>query len=56
MVPKYRKQFASDHERSLITAQDSSISNALGEISAAESSVADHSQKCQDDVEQEFKS
>ena len=52
VAPKYRKQFAS--ERSLITAQDSSILNALGEISAAESSVADCSQKCQDDVEQAF--
>ena len=41
-------------ELSLIKTQKSSISSALEEIAAAESSVIDHSQKCQDDVECAF--
>ena len=52
VAPKYRKKIA--NELSLIKTQNSSISSALGEIAAAESSVADHAQKCQDDVEQAF--
>ena len=39
---------------SLIMTQDSSISSALGEIAAAETSVANNTQKCQDDVEHVF--
>ena len=38
----------------LIKTQRSSILNALGEIAAAESSVTDQAQKCQDDVEHVF--
>ena len=52
VAPKYRKQLAS--EMSLITTQDSSISSALEEITAAEANVENHAQKCQDDVEQTF--
>ena len=52
VAPKYRKQLAS--EMSLITTQDTSISSALEEITAAETNVENHAQKCQDDVEQTF--
>ena len=52
MSPKYREKVIS--ELSLIKTHESSISSALGEIAAAESSVADHAQKCQDDVEHAF--
>ena len=51
-APKYREKVTS--ELSLIKMQRSSISNALGEIAAAESSVTDQAQKCQDDVEHAF--
>ena len=51
-APKYREKVTS--ELSLIKTQRSSISNALGEIAAAESSVTDQAQKCQDDVEHAF--
>jgi uncharacterized protein YbgA (DUF1722 family) len=47
-----RKSLTSCHSR--IKTQNLSISSALGEIAAAESSVADHAQKCQDDVEHAF--
>ena len=52
VAPKYRKQLAS--EMSLITTQDSSVSSTLEKIAVAESSVADHTRKCQDDVEHTF--
>ena len=52
VAPKYREKVA--NELSLIKTQKLSISSALGEIAAAESSVADHAQKCQDDVELAF--
>ena len=39
---------------SQITAQESSISNALGEITAAETNVENYAQKCQDDIEHAF--
>ena len=52
VAPKYRKQLAG--EKSLITMQELSISSALGEIAAAESSLESHAQKCQDDVEHTF--
>ena len=52
VAPKYRKQLAG--EMSLITTQELSISSALGEIAAAESSLESHAQKCQDDVEHTF--
>ena len=52
VATKYRKEVAS--ELSLIKTQKSSVSSALGEIVAAESNIADHAQKCQDDVEQAF--
>ena len=52
VAPKYRKQLTS--EISQITARESSISNALGEIAAAETSVENYAQKCQDDIEHTF--
>ena len=52
MATKYCKKFT--HETSMIKTQKSSILNDLGEISAAESSVTDQAQKCQDDVEHVF--
>ena len=52
VAPKYRKKVA--NELSLIKTQNLSISSALGEIVATESSVAAHAQKCQDDVEHAF--
>ncbi|MCG8624865.1 MAG: hypothetical protein MJE68_23060, partial [Proteobacteria bacterium] len=52
VAPKYRKKVA--NELSQIKTQNLSISSALGEIVATESSVADHAQKCQDDVEHAF--
>ncbi len=52
VAPKYREKVA--NELSLIKTQNLSILSALGEIAAAESSVADHAQKCQDDVEHAF--
>ena len=50
--PKHREKVIS--KLSQIKAQKLSISSALGEIAAAESSVADHAEKCQDDVEHTF--
>ena len=52
VAPKYREKIVS--KLSLIKMQKMSISSALGEIAAAESSITDHSQKCEDDVEQAF--
>ena len=52
VAPKYREKVT--NKLSLIKAQKSSISSALGEIATAKSSIADHAQKCQDDVEQAF--
>ena len=52
VTPKYRKKVT--REMSLITAWESSISSALGEIEAAETNVESHAQKCQDDVEHTF--
>ena len=52
VAPSYRKKLGS--QKSQITAQESSISNALGEIEAAETNVENHAQKCQEDVESTF--
>ena len=52
VAPKYRKQLTS--EMSQITARESSISGALGELVVAEINVENHAQKCQDDIEQSF--
>jgi DNA-binding beta-propeller fold protein YncE len=52
VAPKYRKQLTS--EMSQVTARESSISSALGEIVAAETNVENHAQKCQDDIEHAF--
>ena len=52
VAPKHREKVIS--ELSLIKTQKPSILSALGEIVAAESSIADHVQKCQDDVEHAF--
>ena len=52
MAPKYRKKLS--NKISQITARDSSISSALGEIGAAETNVESHAQKCQDDIEHTF--
>ena len=52
VAPKYREKIT--NKLSLIKTQKSSISSALGEIATAKSSIADHAQKCQDDVEQAF--
>ena len=52
VAPKCRKKVIS--ELSLIETQQSSISTALGEIEAAESSISDHAERCQDDVEHAF--
>ena len=52
VAPKYREKVA--NELSQIKTHNMSISSAIGEIEAAESSVADHAQKCQDDVERAF--
>ena len=52
VAPKYREKITS--KLSMIKTQKSSISSALGEIAAAEGSIADHAQKCQDDVEDKF--
>ena len=51
-APKYRKQLTS--EMSQITVQESSISNALREITAAGTNVENYAQKCQDDIEHAF--
>ena len=53
VAPKYRKKVTNDLLQ--IKAKKSSISSILGKIAATESSVADHAQKCQDDVEHAFK-
>ena len=52
VAPKYREKLVS--EVSLVKTQDSSISSALGEIIAAETSITNNVQKCQDDVEHAF--
>ena len=52
VAPKYRKQLTS--EMSEITAWESSISNALGEIAAAETNVENYAQRCQNDIEHAF--
>jgi ElaB/YqjD/DUF883 family membrane-anchored ribosome-binding protein len=52
VAPKNREKVIS--KLSQIKAQKSSISSALGEIAAAESSMADSAQECQDDVESTF--
>ena len=52
VAPKYRERLGG--EMSLIKTQGSSISSALGKIVAAETSVANHTQKCQDDIEHAF--
>ena len=52
VAPKYRKKVTS--KLSLIKTQKSAISRALGEIAAAETNIADHAQKCEDDVEHAF--
>jgi uncharacterized protein YukE len=53
MVPKYREKIVS--KKSFINnTQKPLISNALEEIAAAESTVANHEQKCQDDIEHAF--
>ena len=52
VAPKHREKVGL--ELSLIKAQKSSISSALGEIAAVERSIADHAQICQDDVEYSF--
>jgi tripartite motif-containing protein 2/3/tripartite motif-containing protein 71 len=52
VAPKNREKVIS--KLSQIKAQKPSISIALGEIAAAESSMADSAQKCQDDVEHAF--
>jgi tripartite motif-containing protein 2/3/tripartite motif-containing protein 71 len=52
VAPKNREKVIS--KLSQIKAQKSSISSALGEVAAAESSMADNAQKCQDDVEHVF--
>ena len=52
VAPKHREKVIS--KLSQIKAQKSSISSALGEIAAAESSMADDAQECQDDVEHAF--
>ena len=52
VAPKYREKLVS--EVSLVKTQDSSISSALGEIAEAETSVANNTQKCQDDVDRTF--
>ena len=52
VAPKNREKVVS--MLSQIKAQKSSISSALGEIAAAESSMAGGAQECQDDVEHAF--
>ena len=54
MATKYRKKFT--HEMSLIKTWESSISSALQEIAAAETSlsICKQAQRCQDDIEQAF--
>ena len=52
MAPKHREKVI--RKLSQIKAQKSSISSALGEIAAAESSMADGAQECQEDVEHAF--
>ena len=52
VAPKHREKVIS--KLSQIKTQKSSISSALGEIAAAESSMADGAQECQDDVEHAF--
>ena len=52
MAPKYREKV--DIELSLIKMRKPSILTALKETVAAESSVANHAQKCQDDIEHTF--
>ena len=52
VAPKHREKVIS--KLSQIKAQKSSISSALEEIATAESSVADHAQKCEEDVEHTF--
>ena len=52
VAPKHREKVIS--KLSQIKAQKSSISSALGEITAAESSMADSAQECRDDVEHTF--
>ena len=52
VAPKYREEVIS--KLSQIKTQESSISSALEEITAAESSMADSARKCQDDVEHTF--
>ena len=52
VTPKHREKLVG--EMSLIRSQDSSLSNALGEIAVVETSVANTAQMCQDDVEHAF--
>ena len=52
VAPKHREKVIS--KLSQIKGQKSSISSALGEIAAAESSMANGAQECQDDVEHAF--
>ena len=52
VAPKHRKKVI--RRLSQIKAQKSSIASALGEIAAAESSMADGAQECQDNVEHAF--
>ena len=52
VAPKYREKLVG--EMSLIKTKDSSISSVLGEIVAAETSIANNAQKCQDDVDHAF--
>ena len=52
VAPKHREKVIS--KLSQIKAQKSSISSALGEIAAAESSMVDSAQECRDDVEHAF--
>ena len=52
VAPKHREKI--NRKLSQIKVQKSSISSALEEIAAAESSMADDAQECQDDVEHAF--
>ena len=52
VAPKYREQLIS--EVSLVKTQASYISSALGEFATAETTIANHTQKCQDDVGRTF--
>ena len=52
VAPKYREKLVG--EMSLVKINNSSISSALGEIVAAETSVANNAQKCQDFIDHAF--